>query len=580
MAFKRKFSSRLFTSKRENKKKQTEHLPVQEGQEKSLRPEEGKLVLPPEHPLVQLWDLCAKQGNPFPAPELSFKAAMGPLEEPEEQEEPGGLSGVQAPLLSADEAEQELSRLEKLVASVAEIRLENQKAEEDEAVPDLDARVQVFLPVSRVSAWVLVYPPSGNGAGLDRAMLEQALKSAHVSLGVDWELLDRLPDLPERYFHLYLAARGEPPLNGRDGYVIDLFSRSPMRALMEDESGQVDYAAEGVFQKVEKGDVICHIIPPTGCRDGKTVTDEVCYARAGRMAVVPKGRNTAVSEEGDSLVATCKGHVEFSGRSFQVKPVMSIGGNVDFSTGDINYLGDVHIRGDVCSGFTVRATGSITVDGVVEACTIEAGSNLVVRKGVQGNNRAILHAHRNIYAKYLESCNVYARENLEVECIVNCNVYSDGDVVARSGRGTVIGGKICAAREVSANIVGARSECRTSIILGSRTCEAFERECLTCEIADLEKDLENLSRRPDSAGKPREMAKLKVQISANKLKLQQFDQGMEGVDEEKEAGRGRLVCGMIYPGVEITIGKAFLKVEQESAMCTTFLKEGEISLHP
>ena len=63
-------------------------------------------------------------------------------------------------------------------------------------------------------------------------------------------------------------------------------------------------------------------------------------------------------------------------------PALDIPANVDFSTGDINFLGDVCIHGDICSGFTVRAIGNITVGGVVEACTVEARAAL--RPGPHG----------------------------------------------------------------------------------------------------------------------------------------------------------------------------------------------------
>jgi len=572
MAFRKRFSGNLFGQRQEKKDSHKKHLSEQEKEDIVPGQETGVLELPPEHPLNELWSLYKEQR--LPAPVISFEAAIeasGDVEEPSEET---------PPLLPADEIVSELARLQMLVTGAARRRLARQKTEEDELPPDLDAQVQIFLTISRVTAWILVYPPSGSGAELTRDMLERALESAHVTYGIDEELLNRLPSLPNRYFHLHLAACGEPPLHGKDGYIIDLFSRRPIRVLMEDESGQIDYSAKETFQIVEKGDIICHIVQPTPCKDGKTVSGEICYARAGQTAFVPKGRNTELNEDGDSLLAACKGHVEFSGRSFQVKPVMDIGGNVDFSTGDINYLGDIHIHGDVCSGFSVRASGNITVDGVIEASVVEAGSDLVVRKGVQGNNRAILHAHRNIYAKYLESCNAYARENLEAECIVNCNVYCDNTVVTRSGRGTIIGGKICAAHGIDANIVGARSECRTAVILGGKPCEAFERECLTWEIGELEKDLEKLSRQPDSPAKPREMARLRVQISANELKLRQFDKELENIEEteDSKAGRCRMVCGVIYPGVEITIDKAYLKVVQETSMCTAVLKENEICL--
>ena len=66
--------------------------------------------------------------------------------------------------------------------------------------------------------------------------------------------------------------------------------------------------------------------------------------------------------------------------------MLDIPGNVDFSTGSINFLGDINIKGDVLSGFTVRAMGNIHVDGVIEAgSAVEAGGDLVVVKGILGD---------------------------------------------------------------------------------------------------------------------------------------------------------------------------------------------------
>ena len=57
---------------------------------------------------------------------------------------------------------------------------------------------------------------------------------------------------------------------------------------------------------------------------------------------------------------------------------------------------------------------------MVEASTIEAGEDLIIVKGAQGDSRAILRSSHSIYAKYLESCCVYAREDLHSDCLINC----------------------------------------------------------------------------------------------------------------------------------------------------------------
>lgn len=233
-----------------------------------------------------------------------------------------------------------------------------------------------------------------------------------------------------------------------------------------DELGNADYSTLNLVQDIQKGEVICEIVPPTRGTPGNTVTGRPIPAECGKPAEVPQGRNTVLSEDGRNLVATRAGHVEFSGRVFQVKPVLEIPDQITTAMGDLNFLGDIHIHGDVCSGVSIRALGSIQVDGVIEGCTVEAGEHIIVSSGVQGQERAVLRAHKSVFAKYLEHCCVYARESVQADCIINCDIYSNGSVRARTGRGIILGGTIRAATQVSAKIIGSKAERLTMVALG------------------------------------------------------------------------------------------------------------------
>jgi len=528
------------------------------------------LKLSPEHPLTLLWSVFIEHGGLGQEPRLDLSDGLTGRSVEGLWEEP-------APMNKGD-LTRELPRLDGFATRMAKQRLTKIVAPPDEPTPDLDAEVQVFLTGRNMTAWILIFPPSGMGKNVTREMLEDALYDAKVSFGVDEDLLDQLSESPEPYFRLYLAARGRPPVNGEDGRVEDLFSRIPTKTLQEDESGRVDFTSLEIVQNVKEGDTICNITPPTAGCDGMSVLNQSLHARSGKPAHVPKGRNTDLSEDGCRLVAKCDGHLEFSGRSFLVKAVLDIAANVDYSTGNISCLGDVHIYGDICSGFTVRATGNITVDGVVEASVVEAGGDLVVRKGVQGNGTAILRAHRNVLARYMESCNVYARENVEAECLINCEVYSDSKVTVRSGRGVIVGGHVYASELVSASVVGSRSELSTGIILGGRPCEAFERQTLAQEIETLKDELEKLGRQPDSPVKARQMSKTRMQISANKMKLLQFDKELEKLGDRRINKNGRMECDIVYPGTEIAIDHCYYKVAHETRQCVATIMEGDIVL--
>ena len=569
MEFKNSFLDWLFGTKEEttDELKEMEPCSPQPAEEAQVKEQlRHRLELPQNHALHKLWSIYAEQSGWQSEPELV-------------------LEGPSDPVLPDAEGRSALLHLQMIVNSSANGRFEqlrsHQNAEDEtqSSLPDLDAQVIVFLSKDCLTAWLLVYPPVGEGKELDREMLDQALEKNQIRFGLDTALLDALPQNPERYFRLILTARGTAPVNGSDGRVVDIFPRTQERKLTVDEHNRVDYANLDFIHNVEKGAVICRIIPPTTGNPGRTVQDQEIPAKDGKPAIAPKGRNTELSEDGLALVATITGHVEFSGRSFQVRPVLDIPGNVDFSVGNINFLGDVCVHGDVCSGFTVRAMGNITVNGVVESCTLEAGQDLIVARGVQGDNQAVIRAQGTVFAKYLENTCVYAKMGLEAECIINCDVYCGGRVTVRSGHRKIIGGKVHAAHEISAGIVGSRVGNRTDIILGGQPCEEFDYELLVKEIQELEEAMERTDRQPDSPSKISKMAKLRMQlmISRGKLEALEKDRKLQAT-EPQDPGLRRLKCDTVFPGTILTIGAVVRHIEEQLSPCSATLVDGEIQL--
>jgi uncharacterized protein (DUF342 family) len=259
---------------------------------------------------------------------------------------------------------------------------------------------------------------------------------------------------------------------------------------------------------------------------------------------------------------------------------MDIPGNVDFSTGNITFLGDVNVHGDVLSGFSVRAMGNIHVDGAIEAgCSVEAGGDLVVVKGILGDGSTVVRAQRCVFSKYVENSTIYVRENLQTDCIINGNVYCDGEVQVRSGRGCIMGGRVWAAKLVSAQSVGSQSECKTAIALGGLPCTNFEREVVSQELRDLEIEMEKLEAQLDSPVKASLLGKLRMKLSVSELKLRQMEDDLMDIKLElNEKNDGRLECGIAYPGTELTFGDEVLRLRQESRQCIAKLLYGEIVL--
>lgn len=579
MSLKEKLTSLLFGQKPEDTQ---EDGPPKEGEPAgSDSPEEAEglsfieedpalLKLSADHLIYQLYNLWRKEAGYLPAPRLS-------LDE----------DGTLPPEL----VQREKNRLQSVFKGVCGFRLKaiqngkrgrRGKDKEKEPVEEeplgLDAYPWIFISSDRLYAWMLVFPPVGVGREVSRDMVYEALEEQGVTYGLETRLLDRIAHDENRYFNLYLVARGKPAFDGKNGNIVDYFPRVIERVLQVDEFDQVDYTALNLIHNVKEGQEICRLIRPTEGDPGRTVLDQEIPAKSGKSVPLPKGRNTEISEDGDALVALTAGHVEFTGRSFQVKPVLDIDGNVDFSTGNIKFLGDINIKGDVLTGFTVRAMGNIWVGGVIEAgSTVEAGGDLTVVKGILGDGTTTVRAHRCIFSKYIENATIYVRENLQTDAIINGNIYCDGEVLVRSGRGSIMGGRVWAAKKVSATAVGSKSECRTTIALGGLPCTNFERELIQQELKSLEMELEKLECQLDSPTKSSLLSKVRVKLSTAELKLQQLEEDLLELKEElQDKEGGRLECGVAYPGTEVNIGDEMVRLREESRQCIAKMVCGEI----
>ena len=541
-----------------------EDAPPTDGEKASFRENSTlQLVFSPDHPLCRLQALWS--GTDAPAPPICLTPRYD------------AASDTPLPLSAPD---RELKRLRIVLNHAAHTRLELLYPEgPDGPMAQLEEAPLVLLSGDQMIAWLLLFPPMAGGRELTFPQLCRVLADHGITSGINWNLLRQLPSLPQRYFQLFPIACGTCPVPGEDGRIIDRVSRTPKEDVPVDELGQSDYVTLNLVQNIAEGDVICEIVPPVPGTPGCTVTGATLPAPQGGAAPVPQGRNTRLSEDGRFLAAARSGHVAFSGRSFQVKPVLELSEEELCEGKIIKFLGDVHVHGDLSCGVSICAIGNVQIDGVVEACSIEAGEHIIVSSGVQGQDQAVLHAQKSVYAKYLEHCNVYAQENVYADCIINCQIFSNGSVRVRTGRGAIIGGTLHAAREVSASTVGSKVERPTLIFLGGQPCEEAERVQILSELETLTRTLDKLSHQPqEGAGDPA-LSKLRLNQCIAKMKLEKLDKDLEGqLLPRSDPDPRRLLCDTAYPGTTVTIGHDSFRVTRLQHACTIGLVNGLVGL--
>lgn len=466
-------------------------------------------------------------------------------------------------LLTNEQLENEIARLRISVEvrSGARLKQAREQVKRPEGAVNLPVDYFVHMTQNAMMAWLFLFPPMGGGGTANKNDAMAALRKAGITTGIDEELVDQYVQ-ETQYFQLLAVAWGTPTQEGEDGRVVEHYPRECARTPVVDESGNVDYREQNYVQTIGKDDVICDIFPPRPGVDGIQVTGKVVKARVVQPARAPGGKNTTLNPEGTQLLSSVDGHLDFSGKVFQVKSILEVDGDVDYSTGNVNVFGDVHITGDVRENFSVRATGDVTIDGLVEAATIEADGNIIITKGVLGDNKAMIRSRKTVRAKYLENCVVYASDCVYADCIISSQVYSDNLVSVLTGRGTIIGGCTSAANLVEATVIGTKGGRRNELILGRMPNVEQERNTSAGTIKDIQDQLDGMDRqiryleqRQNTPENAKLLGKLRLDRSVQGLKLEKLTRRLAELEGLAPALEGcRVRCGMLYPVTTITIG--------------------------
>lgn len=482
-------------------------------------------------------------------------------------------------LQQIDEAEKQAQKQEEELAKLEEPPVE--KPEPIKVPPDIDAAVYLQVPKGNMAAFLCILPPFGDGAALTRDMLNEALEKSKVTYGIQEELLTSIVWEPT-YFQILPIAIGLKPIAGKNGEIIEHIPREQMLSFEEDDEGKVDYRDLNLFRNIEKGELICDIILPDNGVDGMDVKGNTIKAIPGKAAKVPAGSHTEVTEDGTKLVAAENGYISFQYGKFRIEDRLVINGNVDMSVGNQDFLGDIFVQGDVISGFTLKATGSIYIQGSVEGATIIAGENIEIGDGMNGNNRGVLQAGRSVHSPFLENVEVHAMSNLRVKSMIGCEVYCNDTIYAEQGIGVIIGGSLTVGKAVIAKTIGSKSYRKTEIFLGMMPELRAEKEEKVKELKTVKKTQDLLEkniyflRGLDSLPEDK-AALLKQLVEQEKLyrkMIQRLEAEIEHFDKmANDFSRCVVRGGIVYPPTRITIGGDTYSLETATAKCKFYLSE-------
>ncbi|MCL1881319.1 MAG: FapA family protein [Oscillospiraceae bacterium] len=389
-----------------------------------------------------------------------------------------------------------------------------------------------------------------------------------------------------------IIARGIRPINGVDGIIEYRFETGGALTPKKNDKDEMDYKDLGLVKNIFTGTVIADITPETEGEDGIDVCGNAIKALPGKPPKYMVGQGTELDEEGLLITTTTDGNLAWHKDHFTVEEVMTIGEDVGPATGNVDFIGDVIIKGNVFEGFAVKSKKNILINGTVNNATIEADGNIEVKMGCV---HSTLSAKGEIKIGFGEGCTLESGGDMISSNFISCDIVCKGSITAITGKGVAIGGKITAYKGMVFNSLGSAGYTKTNVTLGEAAILAKEKKELEIEEAglnekinqhvELANTLQAAKKMAGSLPKEREeMLSAAVRGRFQALnELKKIKKRIVIIDESFTDNTSLYVevRKTVFPGVSVRIGEQRKKVESEWDRCRIAIDNtGEIEITP
>lgn len=457
-------------------------------------------------------------------------------------------------------------------------------------IPPFDESAVVHITPDKMVAFMRFYPPSTGGKLMTKREILAELSPYNIKFGISDKVIDVFM-MARQYCLNIPVAKGKKPVMAKDTVIEYGFNTKPLAKPKMLDDGSVDFHELNLFTKVSKGQVLATLTPHTFGENGQNIFGEPLYPNKPKIKILKYGRNISISEDKTVITSDVDGNVTLTNDTVFVSDTYNVAADVDASTGDIDYDGNVLVAGNVRTGFTIKAKGDIQVNGVVEGATLIAGGNIVIKRGVQGLSKGFLQCDGDICAQFFESANVSAKGDVLAGSILHSNITSGGKVVVNGKKGFIVGGEIICQSYVEVNSIGNKMETQTIVKVGVNPELYEEMKTLITSANELNGQIEE---NQSYVNVYRNKLKNGGTLSPENIKqLKTYKEKLDSLTGEYEVINGRLqeiktelesakkgsvkVLGNTYRGVTIYIAGAIYIVKDKDSRSWYKIVDGDIA---
>jgi uncharacterized protein (DUF342 family) len=315
---------------------------------------------------------------------------------------------------------------------------------------------------------------------------------------------------------------------------------------------------------VSAGDVLAFLRNTDKYPKTLTVTGDQVACVEFPSSVRP-GKNAKFSRDGASIVATRPGIPYQDEEGLNVLDHIEVEGDVDSTTGEVAFPGDLSIKGDVQAGFRVSSSGDILISGSLWGSATARG-RIVVSGGVNAPGESV-ESGKGLTCRFCENSLIRSGGPVVVlEAIIHSVVETDAWVEASTDKGRIVGGLVRAEKGVTVTTAGTPMGIPTVFEVGVSPKLRHEQALIERELQKVRSDLDEAER----AGNKR------IQISGDYDAMRLLQ--MKRLWEDQEAlltrrldsfnemlsnlPKGYFDAGHVLPGVRLVMGTDVTEFER------------------
>lgn len=432
------------------------------------------------------------------------------------------------------------------------------------------------------------YPASNDGQDMDKDEILSDISYAGIKYGLKEEVIDEFIK-DRQYCKDYVIAEGKRIRQGKGASIEYFFNTDRKIKPKKNEDGSVDFHQLDNISHIKAGDLLARLTPADLGDPGTTVFGDTVQPYKVEKLVLKYGKNITLSEDKLTITSDVDGHVMLEKDKVFVSNTYEVPADVDNSTGDITYEGNVVVRGNVRTNFKIQASGDVEVYGAVEGATIVSGGQVVLHHGIQGMSKGTIVAKGNIVAKFIESSRVHSGGFIETEAIIQSQVAAKGDVNVNGVKGNIIGGHVRSTTMVAAKTIGSPMGINTTVEVGNDPELQDKMNNLKNQITEKNEQLRRMTQLVELMQAKMQQGKLeKDKIPVLKKSLEDMNALQEEVkklqfemsdimDELQDNTTADIrVRQDIYQGVKLIIGGEIKLINEALSRCKFKKDHGEI----